>query len=215
MFVLSLHLRWVQRRVYRYTDIEDQSLSLSIFLSTVSCIMLIIRRVFPFAITLLFTLILLPSAYALKWAGAFETVGPIYRTYRVAVTVWGPKQEKIFPALVGKGTHKDGGANLLEVVNQVYGLELPLSTFGSLDLNDPPLKDAARVLNNAVDPSDNRAVVRLMQLPLIFERPDDDKKPGAKPLEPPAENPKPDTSVDGAFSKIIGRLGSILEKGMC
>jgi hypothetical protein len=98
--------------------------------------------------SLLFGLLSLPSADTLGAAGSYAVAGPIYRTLRVAIATWGKDQKKIFPGLAGKGSHRDGGANFREMVNHLYNTNLDVSKFGSLDLNDPDVSDAAAFLKD-------------------------------------------------------------------
>jgi hypothetical protein len=66
-----------------------------------------------------------------------------YYTYRSAVAAFGPDQTKILGAYVGKGTHKDGGANFLEFENFVSPEKKKILTVadytaaGITDLDNP------------------------------------------------------------------------------
>jgi len=108
------------------------------------------RRLFSWLLGLLSALSSLPAAIATGPAGAYERIGPIYQTYRIAVTAWGPDQQKILPGLAALGgSHKAGGANLKEMLNYLDKQNYDDAFFkdeGVTDLDDPDPHKAARAL---------------------------------------------------------------------
>ncbi|KAF9737504.1 hypothetical protein PMIN06_003706 [Paraphaeosphaeria minitans] len=139
--------------------------------------------------------VFLPGVSALGSAGSIEIAGPFYRVYRISIAVWGANQRKMFPHLIGRGTHKDGGANALEVVNHLYNIDLPASMFSGIDLDNPGVKDLATILHNArwPDPSNEKhKIVKNILLQRVFE---------GFSNEP-----------NNVYPKIIGQLVSIFEQ---
>ncbi|KAI0545344.1 hypothetical protein F4679DRAFT_481393 [Xylaria curta] len=98
---------------------------------------------------LLFILLSLPIATATGLAGAYERIGPIYQTYRIAVETWGADQKKILPALADLvGTHPNGGANFREMENFLDAENFDEAFYKDegIDINDPdPHKTAVHL----------------------------------------------------------------------
>ncbi|OAQ62794.1 hypothetical protein VFPPC_08742 [Pochonia chlamydosporia 170] len=116
---------------------------------------MLFRRMAGGLVSLLcFTLSSLPIASTTGVTGAYERIGPLYQTYRIAVATWTAKQTKILPGLAELGgSHPNGGANFREMINFIdYGYEdgngLTEDWYKEheIDLNDPePHKTAVEM----------------------------------------------------------------------
>jgi hypothetical protein len=113
---------------------------------------MLFRHLFSWLVSLLFTLSSLPVAIATGPAGAYERLGPIYQTYRIAIATWGKDQKKILSGLADvTGTHKNGGANFREMVNYLDGEDFNEDFYKNegIDLDDPePHKTAVHMYFN-------------------------------------------------------------------
>ncbi|KFY17055.1 hypothetical protein V492_00915 [Pseudogymnoascus sp. VKM F-4246] len=136
---------------------------------------MLLPSLFRRLLCLISTLSLLPMAIAGGIAGVYERVGPVYQTYRIAIATWGVGQPKMLQGLTG-GTHPDGGANFVEVVNYLDTSKkrVDIDTAEFLDevgsVNDPdPHRAADYMIVTASD-------AKLGNLPLarIFEGIPDD-----------------------------------------
>jgi len=146
-------------------------------------------RLFGWLVSLLITLSSLPGAIATGPAGAFERIGPLYQTYRIAVATWGADQKKILSGLTG--THPDGGANFREMINYVDSIPetderstVDFWTDEGININDPdPRKAAVHMYFNDI--------TDLFKFPMIF--------PGAGQLMP----------------EVLEKIRKVLEDGTC
>lgn len=92
---------------------------------------------FSCLVNLLLILSSLPTSIATGLGGAYERIGPIYQTYRIAIATWGVDQKKILSDLADEvtGTHAKGGANFLEMVNYLDGSGLTEDDFKGAGIN--------------------------------------------------------------------------------
>jgi hypothetical protein len=150
-------------------------------------------RLLGWLVTLLITLLSLPTAIATGPAGAFERIGPFYQTYRIAVATWGADQKKILAGLADlTGTHPDGGANFREMLNYIDNEEYSVDFFKGdaeagetdIDINDPDPKPTAVKLYFEGN-------VEIINLEKLF--------PGAEQTMP----------------EVLAKIRTVLTSGMC
>ncbi|KFZ15064.1 hypothetical protein V501_02897 [Pseudogymnoascus sp. VKM F-4519 (FW-2642)] len=110
---------------------------------------MLLSSLFGRLVCLIVTLSSLPTAIVGGASGVYETVGPVYQTYRIAIQTWGKGQEKILFGLKG-GSHPSSGANILE------------------DLNDPGPHIVVNYVNNRATRDEKKSFFKSLPLPKII-----------------------------------------------
>ncbi|KAH7152612.1 hypothetical protein EDB81DRAFT_789375 [Dactylonectria macrodidyma] len=113
--------------------------------------MMLSRHFLGWYFSVLAILSLLPEAIGGGMAGSFERIGPLYQTYRIAVEIWGADQKKFIPGLASlTGSHPNGGANFLEMLNHLDGNMYTAGDMAEFEVDDinkaTPIYNAADML---------------------------------------------------------------------